>query len=131
MNMRTPRSLVTDDDAEITPVPNNQEVDFSEYMWMAEEMEEFDQQVEEELREQELIEQGFEDLYEMEEIVSEILSSSPIEHALITFDSEQGSMRTNGMVYARQQSLSSVAAIETRTTSKLNPLAPEFIPKQC
>ena len=48
----------------------------------------------------------------MEEIVSEILSSSPIEHALITFDSEQGSMRTNGMVYARQESLSSVAAIE-------------------
>ncbi|KAK3797670.1 hypothetical protein RRG08_054690 [Elysia crispata] len=131
MNMRTPRSLLTDDEAEITPVANNQEVDFSEYMWMAEEMEEFDQQVEEELREQELIEQGFEDLYEMEEIVSEILSSSPIEHALITFDSEQGSMRTNGMVYARQESLSSVAAIETRTTSKLNPLAPEFIPKQC
>ena len=45
MNMRTPRSLLTDDEAEITPVANNQEVDFSEYMWMAEEMEEFDQQV--------------------------------------------------------------------------------------
>ena len=45
MNMRTPRSLLPDDDSEITPVVNNQEVDFSEYMWMAEEMEEFDQQV--------------------------------------------------------------------------------------
>lgn len=133
MNMRTPRSLLSEDDSEVPPA--NTEVDFSEYMWMAEEMEEFDQQVEEELREQELIEQGFEDLYEMEEIVSEILSSSPVDHALITFDSSQGSMRTNGMVYARQDSLFSVGGVETlptRTTSKLNPLAPEFIPKdQC
>ncbi|GFN90765.1 polyadenylate-binding protein-interacting protein 2b [Plakobranchus ocellatus] len=130
MNMRTPHSLVYEDESEVLPAVTNQEVDFSEYMWMVEELEEFDQQVEEEWREQELIEQGFEDLYEMEEIASEILSSSPVEHALVTFDSSQGNMRTNGMVYARQEILSSAAGVETRTSSKLNPLAPEFIPKE-
>ena len=44
MNMRTPRPLLQDDDEDIMEMPP-QEVDFSEYMWMMEEMEEFDQQV--------------------------------------------------------------------------------------
>lgn len=44
MNMRTPASLLSDDEPAIIPIVQNQEVDFSEYMWM-EEMEEFDRQV--------------------------------------------------------------------------------------
>lgn len=60
-------------------------------------------QVEEELREQELIEQCFEDLYEMEIIASEILSSSPLENAFITFDSSHSGLRTVGMALARQE----------------------------
>lgn len=44
MNMRTPASLLNEDDPEVIPIVQNQEVDFSEYMWM-EEMEEFDRQV--------------------------------------------------------------------------------------
>lgn len=60
-------------------------------------------QVEEELLEQEMIEQCFEDLYEMEQIASEILSSSPVENAFITFDSSHAGMRTNGMAHARHE----------------------------
>ncbi|BFZ01263.1 hypothetical protein BsWGS_04302 [Bradybaena similaris] len=131
MNMRTPAPLLNDEEPEI-PIIQNQEVDFSEYMWM-EEMDEFDRQVEEELREQELIEQCFEDLYEMELIASEILSSSPVENAFITFDSSHGGIRTVGMAHARQEYIVSVPVQEeVIVTSKLNPLAPEFFPRgQC
>lgn len=47
MNMRTPPSLLEDDgqdNHQSTDAPP-QEVDFSEYMWMADELEEFDRQV--------------------------------------------------------------------------------------
>jgi hypothetical protein len=132
MNMRTPVSLLNDDEPEIIPIIQNQDVDFSEYMWM-EQMDEFDRQVEEELQEQELIEQCFEDLYEMEQIASEILSSSPIENAFITFDSSHAGMRTVGMAHARQEYAVSVPSQEeVIVSSKLNPLAPEFVPRgQC
>uniref|UniRef100_A0A0B7BDY6 Uncharacterized protein n=1 Tax=Arion vulgaris TaxID=1028688 RepID=A0A0B7BDY6_9EUPU len=132
MNMRTPASLLNEDEPEIIPIVQNQEVDFSEYMWM-EEMEEFDRQFEEELKEQELIEQCFEDLYEMEQIASEILSRSPVENAFITFDSSHAGGRTVGMARARQEHAVSVAnQEEVIISSKLNPLAPEFFPRgQC
>jgi len=98
-----------------------------------EEMEEFDRQVEEELKEQELIEQCFEDLYEMEQIASEILSRSPVENAFITFDSSHAGLRTVGMARGRQEHAASVASQEeVIISSKLNPLAPEFFPRgQC
>lgn len=150
--MRTPQSLLDEDDPDIMNVPpHNHQVDFSEYMWM-EEMEEFDRQVEEELQEQEMIEQCFEDLYEMERMASEILSTSPVENALITFESPpaQAGLRANGLVMARQQEQRSIqTVVEERrictpmlapitgrrviVTSKLNPLAPEFHPRggQC
>ncbi|KAH9513233.1 Polyadenylate-binding protein-interacting protein 2 [Bulinus truncatus] len=132
MNMRTPPSLLDDEPTEIIPVVQNQEVDFSEYMWM-EQMEEFDRQVEEELLEQEMIEQCFEDLYEMEQIATEILSSSPMENAFITFDSSHAGMRTNGMAHARHEHTYVYMTPENIIlSSKLNPLAPEFFPRgQC
>ncbi|CAG5127868.1 unnamed protein product [Candidula unifasciata] len=130
MNMRTPASLLNEDDPDIIPIVQNQEVDFSEYMWM-EEMEEFDRQVEEELQEQDLIEQCFEDLYEMEQIASEILSRSPVENAFITFDSSHAGLRTVGMVRARQEHAVPLASQEeVIISSKLNPLAPEFFPRK-
>ncbi|BFY98115.1 hypothetical protein BsWGS_01155 [Bradybaena similaris] len=130
MNMRTPASLLNEDDPEIIPIVQNQEVDFSEYMWM-EEMEEFDRQVEEELQEQDLIEQCFEDLYEMEQIASEILSRLPVENAFITFDSSHAGLRTVGMARARQEHAVPVANQEqVIISSKLNPLAPEFFPRK-
>lgn len=46
MNMRTPPSLL-EEDRQGEPQPPDappQEVDFSEYMWMADELEEFDRQ---------------------------------------------------------------------------------------
>lgn len=137
MNMRTPPSLLNeDDDPNIIMNMAPPDVDFSEYEWMAEDLDEFDRQVEEELQEQEMIEQCFEDLYEMERLASEILSSSPVENALISFEpSSVSGSRTNGMVHARQDphSFSSVQVEEpVRISSKLNPLAPEFKPKgQC
>ncbi|XP_005102244.1 polyadenylate-binding protein-interacting protein 2 [Aplysia californica] len=132
MNMRTPQSLLNEDDPNIVNMPS-QDVDFSEYMWM-EEMDEFDRQVQEELQEQEMIEECFEDLYEMERLASEILSSSPVENDFITFDSAHAGMRTNGMAHGWQDhSLSSTPSTEvTIVSSKLNPLAPEFYPRgQC
>ena len=62
-----------------------------------------------------MIEQCFEDLYEMERLANEILSSSPVENALISFEpSSLTGSRTNGMVHARQnqQSLSAVPVEE-------------------
>lgn len=45
MNMRTPPSLIEDDMPEETSLNHESPVDFSEYMWMADELEEFDKQV--------------------------------------------------------------------------------------
>ncbi|KAK6166993.1 hypothetical protein SNE40_017430 [Patella caerulea] len=59
MNMRTPQPLLEANEGE---VPINGEVDFSEYMWMGEELEEFDRQVEEELWEEAFIEACFEEM---------------------------------------------------------------------
>jgi len=141
MNMRTPRQLLPCDDDNSIEIPQ-QDVDFSEYMWMMEEMEEFDRQVTEELQEQEMMEQGFQDLYDMEQMASDLLSSSPVQSALITFElpgAGEG-VRCSGMVNARQDACSRTVAATTAalassggeqvaTSSKLNPLAPEFKPR--
>jgi len=112
--MRTPRQLLPPDDDNSIEMPQ-QDVDFSEYMWMMEEMEEFDRQVTEELQEQEMMEQGFQDLYDMEQMASDLLSSSPVQSALITFElpSQQEGLRSSIMVNARQDQCSRTIASST------------------
>lgn len=108
--MRTPPCLLEDVEPkeDNQPIPAAQEVDFSEYMWMGEELEEFDRQVEEELWEQAFIEACFEDMLAEEEI---------------------------HWFYSQLPHNPSFAALpplvfsDMLVSSKLNPEAPEFVPK--
>ena len=75
-----------------------------------------------------MIEQCFEDLYEMEQMASEILSSSPVENALITFESSaaQAGLRANGLVMARQQEQRSIQIVPVDEVSVRNCYFNEF-----
>lgn len=78
---------------EEAPIPIPTEVDFTDYMWMADELEEFDRQVEEEFWEELFLEACFEEMLEEEEAQWQFFHSIQI------------------------------------SNSKLNPEAPEFIPR--
>lgn len=62
--------------------------------------------------EQDMIEQGFEDLFEMEQLASEILSTSPVENVYITFDSTQAGIRTHGIAHARQEPCNNLSSAD-------------------
>ncbi|PVD30786.1 hypothetical protein C0Q70_10061 [Pomacea canaliculata] len=125
MNMRTPPSLLEDDgqdNHQSTDAPP-QEVDFSEYMWMADELEEFDRQVEEELWEQAFIEACFEDMLAEEELHWYFSQLPAHSHACMTtvpWDSFYDSPLSQLSLDCRAE--------ELLQTSKLNPEAPEFVP---
>lgn len=119
MNMRTPPSLLDDERCEGQPPnPPPQEVDFSEYMWMAEELEEFDRQVEEELWEQAFIEACFEDMLAEEEL-----------HWYFSQHPAQSSSTVPVTPWLSEAPLSfDCKGEELLQSSRLNPEAPEFIP---
>lgn len=75
------------------PVPLSNDVDFTDYFWMAEELDEFDRQVEEEFWEELFLEACFEEMLAEEEA-----QWQHFQHSMIV-------------------------------NSKLNPNAPEFVPK--
>jgi len=92
----------------------NKEPDFSEYMWMGEvELEDFDRKVEEELREQEFIDQCFEDLLNEQQQDEEWFYAADYENFLVT----EG---LNNLNLNHQQ--------QVQVHYQLNPDAPEFVP---
>lgn len=105
MNMKLPAYL--QDEVENLVPFGNEDLDFSEFEWMADqELEEFDRQVEEEYWEGEFIEACFEEMLQEEEEREMIFfSSSYPDHSHSTMDS-------HNKVFS----------------SKLNPDAPEFVP---
>ncbi|KAL8602878.1 hypothetical protein ACOMHN_026838 [Nucella lapillus] len=125
MNMRTPPSLLEEEQADSQQPENpGPEVDFSEYVWMGEELEEFDRQVEEELWEQAFIEACFEDMLAEEELhwyFSQLPHLHSSTGAAPVFPSDissppgplAGDCKRDDML----------------KSSNLNPEAPEFIPK--
>lgn len=95
-----------------TPTTENSEHDFSEYMWMAEEgVENFDRQVEHELLEEMFIEACFEEMLAEEEQ---------------WFYPEQNSDLTNMLENVH---LTEEVTEEKIKNSRLNPNAPEFVPR--
>ena len=78
---------------EEVPVPIPTDVDFTDYLWMADELEEFDRQVEEEFWEELFLEACFEEMLAEEEAEWQFYQALQI------------------------------------SNSKLNPEAPEFVPK--
>ncbi|XP_076439497.1 polyadenylate-binding protein-interacting protein 2-like [Babylonia areolata] len=128
MNMRTPPSLLDEEQVDSQPPENpGPEVDFSEYMWMGEELEEFDRQVEEELWEQAFIEACFEDMLAEEELhwyFSQLPHSSHLftsGSALTTFSSDIPSPPVPHSSDCKKDDM--------LKSSNLNPEAPEFVPK--
>ncbi|XP_064603379.1 polyadenylate-binding protein-interacting protein 2-like [Liolophura sinensis] len=94
---------------------NNDRVDFSDYEWMGEELEEFDRKVEEEFWEEEFIEACFEEMLEEEE-AQRLLMEEEIhayEELLKNIENRNISNFLDNVV----------------NSSKLNPNAPEFIPR--
>ncbi|KAK7110611.1 polyadenylate-binding protein-interacting protein 2-like [Littorina saxatilis] len=122
MNMRTPPSLLDDDHHDGQPPdPAAQDVDFSEYVWMGEELEEFDRQVEEELWEQAFIEACFEDMLAEEEL-HWYFSQLPFSHSHIagsSFDISSPPSIHHAMDCKKDEAMN---------PSRLNPDAPEFVP---
>ncbi|KAK7474305.1 hypothetical protein BaRGS_00034440 [Batillaria attramentaria] len=122
MNMRTPPSLLEDERSEgQPPTPPPQEVDFSEYMWMAEELEEFDRQVEEELWEQAFIEACFEDMLAEEEL-HWYFSQHPVAQSYSTISVTSWVPPSDGPMSF------DCKGEELLQSSRLNPEAPEFVP---
>lgn len=132
MNMRTPPALIKEEDNDSTNNNNNNnhgigspvnEVDFSEYLWMADvELEDFDRQVEEELLEEAFIEACFEEMLAEEEAAQWFV---------------YGQNLTEGAdVVTLEDAFKSLDIIDTSkpkeevvVNSKLNPEAPEFVPR--
>ncbi|XP_061170806.1 polyadenylate-binding protein-interacting protein 2-like [Saccostrea echinata] len=105
MNMKLPPYLQDEVDDVIPYV--NDDIDFSEFEWMADqELEEFDKQVEEEFWEGEFIEACFEEMLKEEEEREMTFYPSYPDHPHQTVDCPN-------KVFS----------------SKLNPNAPEFIPR--
>lgn len=122
MNMRTPPSLLEDESCDSQPPPPPpQEVDFSEYMWMAEELEEFDRQVEEELWEQAFIEACFEDMLAEEEL-HWYFSQHPVQSLPPTVP------LSSWLPHPDISPLPFDCKEELLKSSRLNPEAPEFVP---
>ncbi|XP_046371484.1 polyadenylate-binding protein-interacting protein 2-like isoform X1 [Haliotis cracherodii] len=127
MNMRTPPALIEEEDKE--EVNNNtgggNEVDFSEYLWMADvELDDFDRQFEEELLEEAFIEACFEEMLAEEEAAQWCLFN------------QNGSEGSGTDVSTVEDAFKTLEVIDTSKpkeevviNSKLNPEAPEFVPR--
>lgn len=103
------------------------ENDFSEFMWMADELEEFDEKCVEELKEQEFIEACLNELLQDDEDEGQNGSAewygpqNPHEQQLIN------NMQAMSMNGTAQQAPSYKPQVTPRDSS-LNPNAPEFVP---
>ncbi|XP_067656349.1 polyadenylate-binding protein-interacting protein 2-like isoform X1 [Haliotis asinina] len=127
MNMRTPPALIEEEDKE--EVNNNtgggNEVDFSEYLWMADvELDDFDRQFEEELLEEAFIEACFEEMLAEEEAAQWCLFN------------QNGSEVSGTDISTVEDAFKTLEIIDTSKpkeevviNSKLNPEAPEFVPR--
>ncbi|XP_069139717.1 polyadenylate-binding protein-interacting protein 2-like [Argopecten irradians] len=113
MNMKLPPYLQQSMDQLHEEAPGiHQEVDFSEYVWMGEELDEFDKQVEEEFWEEAFMDACFEEMLAEEE--AEWIYFNSVEEAMTAL-----SNYTNNLLNQKAPS----------PCSKLNPDAPEFIPR--
>lgn len=120
-------------ESETSPADNassQQDVDFSDYMWMGEEMEEFDSKCILELCEEAFIESCFEELFEEEDRFAEEL-----EQFLSSLSQEQvGSLvhQLDAVSLDNCQPSSDGGDVTTRVqneaSSKLNPEAAIFVP---
>lgn len=101
------------------------DVDYSEYVWMGEEMEEFDSKCIQEFCEEEFIESCFEDLFEEERHFAEEL-----EIYLRNLSADQ-----MGVLFDQMDSLALSGPDAQNNnqseflSSRLNPNAPEFVPR--
>lgn len=93
--------------------PNSVDGDFSEYLWMENE-EEFDKQVMQQLEEEALMEQCIEAMLEDELASQDNQWSSGAQDSVTDICSQMSSLRVNNTELAK--------------SSKLNPLAAEFVP---
>lgn len=114
------------------PNHSSKDVDFSEYVWMGEEMEDFDRKVLEDLYEQEFIEQCFEEMLEEEE--SEWFYPGNPQHQ--NEASELAAEMAQLSVHSQQQQQTSTeqkkqgpAGDSCNVESTLNPEAPVFVPR--
>ncbi|XP_060078574.1 polyadenylate-binding protein-interacting protein 2-like [Ylistrum balloti] len=114
MNMKLPPYLQHSVDQIHEEAPGTgPDVDFSEYVWMGEqELDEFDKQVEEEFWEEAFMEACFEEMLAEEE--AEWIYYNSVEEAITAFHNYTNS------VYNQKAS---------SPCSKLNPDAPEFVPR--
>ncbi|ESO91013.1 hypothetical protein LOTGIDRAFT_233511 [Lottia gigantea] len=93
MNVCNPQPIIEECDRDFSGT-SNAEVDFSEYMWMGEELEEFDRQVEEELWEEAFIEACFDEMMAEEKTRTNGRTRQP---------RQQQQFNTNNNNYQRQQ----------------------------
>lgn len=111
-------------DAPASSPSSQRDVDFSDYMWMGEEMEEFDKKCILEFCEEEFIESCFEELFEEEDRFAEEL-----EQYLENLTPDQ----VNQLVHQMDSvTLNESSAIDKQLASEektLNPDAPLFVPQ--
>lgn len=113
---------------------NTRTVDYSEYMWMGEEMEEFDQQCLEEFLEEEFISQCFEEMLEEEDEVYDLVQWMCDEYEdvdpQVVMECLQDLALDNNieLTFLQDPTACRRQQRQQQTTHKLNPNAPEFIP---
>ncbi|XP_041368305.1 polyadenylate-binding protein-interacting protein 2-like [Gigantopelta aegis] len=126
IDMRTPPGLIEEEAREnVTP---NVEVDFSEYMWMADELDEFDRQVEEELLEEAFIEACFEEMFAEEEAAHWLQQNAHGQNGQFLPQIPEVCSLEDSL---RQLDIGNCGNVseEVVLNSKLNPEAPEFVPR--
>lgn len=114
----------------------SQEPDFSEYMWMAEELEEFDKKVEEELWEQMFLEDCISGLLEEEEVEEDEYWWVPpqVQHhpgpVVDGLNQQMSALNLNTWSPQLNQPVQSpTPSAAVVANSSLNPNAPEFVPR--
>jgi hypothetical protein len=115
-----------DEESAVVSTSHSREVDFSEYMWMGEEMEQFDNECLLELCEQEFIESCFEELFEEEEkfageIESYLERLTPDEIGQLVDQLNSASLNMD-------ENAAETAFEQVEQIQMLNPDAEEFIP---
>ncbi|KAK3590055.1 hypothetical protein CHS0354_041083 [Potamilus streckersoni] len=136
MNMKTPKSLL-DDDTEGENVPHMvvQAVEYTEHEWTEDELEDIDRQVQEELWEEAFIEACFDEMLQEEEAQWQYY------HITLGGDTIMGGTcppavadpleyTNEGQQYLYVPDSSEQTAVIQVSLSKLNPEAPEFIPRK-